>query len=355
MQKVIAHRQPLAQAPSARLPCLSLTHLRRVSQWARNSPPPLRRFIDPAGWPPARPRFAAAAGPPLVAYRWWSGPRLLPCHHPCWGPPYAARRISAAVLSGLQCWCPLLLGAFAPVQFPSWDNPPPAEGMGCRWACPAAASLLISVRRPDRLCCWSPCVPLAQRLGSLLRSHLVPAALAVGSNVRSCCGGRGWHQPQRRLARSGPAPGPRAGHALGRCVRGCLGPLLKYSPIALPAGLDATIDEAWGPCGQALAASSGGGSTAARRVATACSRHCFQRRLRTTCVCSDIFVFSRCRASRHPAHGSLTGSPSRGIRRWLEHQLEPKAGPERFRGSGALPPSARSTHHEGRRWWRVDP
>jgi len=218
----------LAQAPAGAFAPVGTYPSRRAERGQRNPPQPPSALRS--CWPCAagsRPLPAAAAAP-HCRYRGGAGLRCLPFNHPCWGPP--TRSKNSAPCLGFQLRCPPCCWRHRhPGQFRSWDNPTAwPKVAAAAWRLSAALQLLSVCAALIGVPAVAPAGSLRPRLGSLLRSHLVPAR-GHRSVVRPLRGQVGRHQPlKRRLARSRPALAARADMPWWAKCAALLGPLPEY-------------------------------------------------------------------------------------------------------------------------------
>jgi len=184
----------------ARLPCLATYPLAGLS--VARIPSPSLALDLPGASPPASPRPQRLPLPSLSLIGGGAG-LVLPFITPL-GPPTRSKNSRVSLAS--NC-----LGAHLLLRLRTlligWDTRPPCRRgaalapvlLPARLAHSVAAAL-IGVRLVR---CW---FPSPARLGSLLRSHLVPAALA--NRLLFACWRGQCASAQRRLVALGPAPGP---------------------------------------------------------------------------------------------------------------------------------------------------
>ncbi|APD47122.1 MULTISPECIES: chloride channel protein [unclassified Synechococcus] len=319
----------------ARLPLLALTHLAGLSVGTESPSAALgasillalRRRLAPLQRLPLALTVAIGGGAGLGAA--FQSPLL--------GAAYALEELSA--VSGFQLLVPTLLLAGIGTLLNSELGQPArlAEGMALPLApvlLPLAllisvAAALIGVLLVRLL------VPFAQRLGSLLRSHLVPAALAIGllfALLAVASGGISLNDGSLAL---GPALAGRADMPWWAGAPRLLGPLLSIA-IGAPGGLmhDSMSLGAVlvGPWLQQWPADQQAALVAIAAAAL------FSGACRTPLFCS-VFVFT---LQGNPATlpWLLTGSAiAAAIGRWLGGISWNEAQTRAFRGSGAPPPS----------------
>jgi len=324
----------------ARLPPCGTYPSRGLSVSAHGIPSRRPSRFDPAG--PARRR-----SPPFSGCRWpftvaiGGGAGLGAAYSiTLLGAAYALEESAPCLAS--NCGATPVAGGIGTLpQFELGTHPPAGLRDGAAaGACPACRSACSSVWAAALIgCgCWSPAGSLRPApMALLLRSHLVPAALAIGllfallsvasGGITSTTGSR---------ARSRPAPGRPCGHALvGRCA-GCWA-VAEYtrSRSGRP---DARFDRAWGPgwsapgCMQWPGGSTGGPG-----------RHRLPARIEFSGACrnpcSARYLCSTAQANRHPALAARTGPASRGHGPGSEGISWNEAQTRAFRGSGAPPPA----------------